>query len=79
METPRPTEGPRPHSKAPEAAERALAKRLADAGLDLLGVVPEDEEVRRRDLRGEPLADVPEEAPARRAVEAAARALGAPR
>lgn len=47
----------------------ALARLLGDASLPVLAVVPEDAEVRRRDVLGEPLTGLPADSPARQAVD----------
>lgn len=45
-----------------------LWSEIAATGLELIGLVPLDEEVIRRDLAGQPLVALPQEAPAARAV-----------
>jgi len=52
-----------------------LEKAIAENGLKLIGLIPEDPTVGQYDARGLPLAGLPPEAPVRQAVERIIRSL----
>jgi len=53
-----------------------LQAEIAATGLELLGVIPWDEEIERRDLEGQPLLTLPVEAPSVRAASAILERVG---
>ncbi len=63
-------------TKVRDAAEvETLAGEIGKTGLELLGLVPYDEDVVRYDLEGRPLADLPDGSPALQAVYDIARRI----
>ena len=52
-----------------EDVQRVLPELIKESGLELLGLVPEDENIRAYDLVGKPIVDLPEDSKAVRAVK----------
>lgn len=53
-----------------------LERRLNDAGLELAGIVPADDQIAEFNLKGKSLLDLPDNQPAVKAVEAIAKRIG---
>jgi CO dehydrogenase maturation factor len=51
-----------------DGASNTVSEAAAATGLDLLGCVPEDQQIRDFELRGEPLLNLPDDSPAVRAM-----------
>ncbi len=62
-------------NQARPAEAEALASWASDSGLTVLGIVPDDPQVRAFDLAGKPTATLPDDSPALRAAHAAFDAL----
>ncbi len=56
-------------TRAPEGVQARLDREIREAGLDLLGMIPFDDQVADLDLRGRPLLELPADSPAAVAAE----------
>jgi CO dehydrogenase maturation factor len=55
-------------NRTPQSLAPLLKKEIEEAGLELIGTVPEDPKVLEYDLQGKPLVELPESSEAVRAV-----------
>lgn len=63
-------------SKATDGSDRALGEEIERTGLDLIGTVPQDDQVAEYDLRGKPLLALPDDSPVVAAVGGIMRRAG---
>lgn len=63
-------------SKVTEGTVEALQEEIARTGLELIGTIPQDEQVREYDLHSRPLVSLPDDSPVVQAVDGIMRKLG---